>query len=254
MNDFNDLQNRIKTSKHLDFGNILNDAIALFKKGWLQGFLMLLLQFVLILPLMLVVYIPMLFLGGLNFQVFDKEVASVLALIIFVLVSLFAILTISVVAFAIQAGFFRICRQLDRGENQGFDYLYFLKRKYLSKIATIMLIALGINIAAVLLCVLPVFYVAIPIAMIPVVFAFNTHLSASDIVKLSFDLGNKKWFLIFGLTLVSAFLSELVGVLMCGIGLFLTMSFIFVPKYFVYKETLGFDEDIVINEIGVTNM
>jgi hypothetical protein len=32
--------------------------------------------------------------------------------------------------------------------------------------------------------------------------------------------------------------------LMCGIGILVTASFAFIPLYFIYKEVIGFDEDI----------
>jgi uncharacterized membrane protein YccF (DUF307 family) len=100
----------------------------------------------------------------------------------------------------------------------------------------------GISLLATLLCVLPIFYVMVPISLMSVVYAFNPELSASDIVKASFDLGNKKWLLMFGLTIIASLLSQTVGMIMCFIGIFATASFVYLPAYFVYKEVVGFQE------------
>ena len=72
------------------------------------------------------------------------------------------------------------------------------------------------------------------------------------IVKASFKLGNKKWLLTFGLLFVSGLLAEIVGLLMCGIGILFTVAFVYHPTYLIYKDVIGFDEEHVIDEIGNT--
>ena len=88
-----------------------------------------------------------------------------------------------------------------------------------------------------MLCYLPIIYVSVPLSLMPVFYAFNPELSTSNIIKASFDLGNKKWFIIFGLTLVAGFMAMIAGLLLlCGFGIFLTASFAAIPVYFIYKE------------------
>jgi uncharacterized membrane protein len=83
-------------------------------------------------------------------------------------------------------------------------------------------------------------------------FAFNPELSASNIIKASFGLGNKKWLLAFGLIIISSILAQIIGFLMCFIGLFVTSSFVYLPIYFIYKEVVGFDESNELSQIGET--
>ena len=65
----------------------------------------------------------------------------------------------------------------------------------------------------------------------------------TDLIKLSFKLGTKKWLVTFGLVIISSILAEVVGLLLCGIGIFATASFIYLPTYYIYKEVIGFDDN-----------
>ena len=58
MNTLDTLQEKIKHHNNLDFGDILSQAIELYKKVWLQGFLLVLLMFVVLTPFMFAVFLP----------------------------------------------------------------------------------------------------------------------------------------------------------------------------------------------------
>ena len=90
----------------------------------------------------------------------------------------------------------------------------------------------------------------VPLTLVTPIFAFNPEMSPSEIIKSAFSLGNKKWLIVFGLMFVSGLLAELVGLLLCGIGVLFTMSFVYLPTYFVYKDSIGFEEDDEIGLIG----
>jgi uncharacterized membrane protein len=112
--------------------------------------------------------------------------------------------------------------------------------------------AFGISLLAVLLCVFPIIYVMVPVTLINVVYAFNPDLSASNIVNASFKLGNKKWLITFGLIIVAGILAQFVGMIMCFVGVMVTAAFAYLPVYFIYKDSIGFNESNVIDEIGTT--
>ena len=57
------LTQHIKNKPDLDFGTIFSRSIELFKKVWLQGVIILLLTFVVILPFYIIMYIPMIAMG-----------------------------------------------------------------------------------------------------------------------------------------------------------------------------------------------
>jgi uncharacterized membrane protein len=90
----------------------------------------------------------------------------------------------------------------------------------------------------------------VPVSFFSIMFAFNPELSATEIIKASFALGNKKWFLAFGLTIVASFIAEIIGFMMCLVGIFVTASFIYLPAYHIYKEVIGFEDTNEIYQIG----
>ena len=246
MNTITSLSNKIDNAKALDFGTIFSQSVELFKKVWVQGLVMLLLTMILMVPFYIIMYLPMLGMGLIDPESFqnmeniqDFTPLLMLPFAIFVLLmSFFAM----VIGFGMKASFFRICKLKDLEEMGTDDYFYYLKKPYLGKVIKLSLATFGITIAATLLCVLPVFYVMVPVALMNVIFAFNPDLSTSEIIKAGFILGNKKWLLTFGLMIVSGFLAGIVGLLMCCIGIYVTSSFSYLPVYFIYKDSIGFDD------------
>ena len=63
---FTELEKRVQLAKSLDFGDIFNNCITLFKKVWVQGLVMLLLTGLILVPLYLVIYVPFIALGFLD--------------------------------------------------------------------------------------------------------------------------------------------------------------------------------------------
>ncbi|MFL0354322.1 hypothetical protein [Xanthomarina sp. GH4-25] len=254
MNTINTLLEKIENSKTLDFGDIFSRSIELFKKVWVQGLVMLLLMMVILVPFYLMMYLPLIGIGfieadsyqyGLDSIQNNTEFSPLLMIPFFIFIFIFSIVAM-VLSFGMKASFYRICKLKDLGEAGSDDYFFYLKKPYLGKVITLSIMTFGISILAMLLCVLPLIYVMVPITLINVIFAFNPDLSASEIIKAGFKLGNKKWFITFGLIIVSSVLAELVGVLMCFIGLFVTASFVYLPAYYVYKDSVGFEKSVDI--------
>lgn len=249
------LLEKIAQAPSLDFGTIFNDAINLFKKTWVQGFLLQVFTFIMVLPLILVLYMPLIGIvmaqaatGNQDPEVFQAYFAGLG--IIYLLFLAVGILVLSVVSLALNAGFFRIVKRLDHHEAIATsDFFYYFKAKYFGKLVILMLAAVFISTVAIMLCVFPIFYVMVPMYFFTIIFAFNPELSASDIISASFKLGNKKWLLTFGLTIIASFLAQIVGVLLCGIGILFTAPFVFHPMYLVYKNVVGFDGEQPINPI-----
>ena len=208
------------------------------------------------LPLIIILYVPLFTMiiaqaqsGYSDPDMFSEFYAGMSFIyILFVIVGVFVLGAVSV---ALNAAFFRIMKMLDYGEAVSTsDFWYFLKGKYLSKTFMLMLVSILIAIPSVLLCYIPLLYVMVPMSFFAIIFAFNPELSVGDIVKLSFNLGTKKWLLAFGLIFVASLLSQIVGFLLCGIGLLFTAAFVYHPVYLIYKEVIGFDDDGEINQIG----
>lgn len=249
---------RIDNAKALDFGTIFNQAIELYKKSWIQGFLMQLIGLVISLPLILLLYLPFITMiisqsesGHMDPDAFNSFFAGLSFLYLFFFV--FGVLIIATISVALNAGFYRILKDLDHNRATTTSQLfYFFKMNYLGKIAGLMLIAVAIAIPSALLCYIPLIYVIVPMSFFMAVFAFNPELGVGDIVTISFKLGNKKWLLTFGLLVVSYICIMILALVTCGLGSLFLTPFMYHPIYFIYKETIGFDDTTELNQIGMT--
>ncbi len=249
-------QSRIENAKALDFGTIFNLSIELFKKSWLQGFLLQLFVVILMVPFIIAIYVPivMMALSQVDSGNFDPNDMSGLFAglsVFYVLFIIVGILVIGVVQLALTAAFFRILKNLDKGlEAKTSDLFYFLKGNYLGKILVLMLVTILIGIPAALFFYLPLIYVMIPMSFFAITFAMNPEWSVGDIVSSSFRIGNKKWLLTFGLLVVSYIAVMIVTFITCGLGSLFLAPFMYHPIYFIYKETVGFDDTSELNQIG----
>lgn len=242
---FSEIQIKIQNAKALDFGDIFSKCIELFKKVWVQGLVMLLLTMVILIPFYLIMYLPLIGAGFLDssysgYSGYNEDFNLILMIPFFIFILIFSFFAM-VISFGMKASFYRICKLKDLNEAGADDYFYYLKKPYLGKVIKLALMTFGITLIATLLCVIPVIYVVVPVTIMNVIFAFNPEMSASEIVKAGFDLGNKKWLITFGLIIISAILAQIVGMLMCLIGVLVTASFSYLPVYFIYKESVGFD-------------
>ena len=237
---------KIANAMPIDFSELFNESIAVFKTVWLQGVLLQLIGLILSAPLLML---------NLSFdfnnigQSTNSEFASPLPLdifesdsvlsysLLFVLIFLLSIAT-NIVSF----GFFRIIKQMECGQGFVFlDFFYFFKAKELKKAILLVLINFGITMVALLLFVLPIFYVMIPLMFLAPVFAYNSELKISEIIKLTFKLGHKKWGLTFVTTLLNILLIYILTIATCGLGALFFGCFVQIPIYIIYKKTIGVD-------------
>lgn len=268
MNSFQTLLDKIENSKQLDFGSIISRAIELFKEAWVKGLVLILIMLIIVLPLFLVFYIPM-------FQSVMEQVESggydptdssglmQMQTDSFRYTILGITFVMSLISTGLIAGFYRILKRVDFQERTSFsDYFYFFKTKYLGKIFAIAAFSLLIALlnflfekflpqftASLLNIALSIIF-SVYTTLFVLFFAFNPDLESSDIFVLSFKLGSKKWFLIFGLLIVGALLGFL-GAIACFIGVIFTISIAYMPAYFIYKDMFGFNTMSDIDKIGL---
>ncbi|WP_339893217.1 hypothetical protein [uncultured Algibacter sp.] len=252
MNTFKSLEEKINNAKALDFSDIFDSVIELFKKVWLKGFLAVLLVVV----FAIVVNILFSLIGlapknnlasnGFDFDGFFSFYSET------IIYSIPQTILISTITIAIVAAFYRICKQYVLGENVVDDYFYFLKKEYFSKLLMLGIIHTGIAVLAQFLFVIPYIYAFVPLAYFTIIFANNPDLSEGEIVKASFKLGNKKWLITFGTMFVAGLLGML-GIIGCGIGILFTISIMYLPVFFIYKEIIGFEDTNEIEQIGVSD-
>ncbi len=245
----NDILQKIETAATPDFGNLLSNSFNLFKRIWVESLVHLLITMIAVLPFIVLIYLPFIpvlissVLGGAASDFDPFMDYSILMILGYFILLFILIIMMQGVSIAITAHFFQVCKNEDLGtiKDTG-DYFAFLKGNNFSKVFLLSLATFGISLAALLLCYFPIFYVMVPLQLIIVIFAFNDKLSVSEIIKISFKLGNKFWLLLFGLIIVSSMIAQL-GVILCFIGLFITAYFVYIPIYYFYKETIGFNGD-----------
>ncbi|MFS4455020.1 hypothetical protein [Maribacter sp. 2304DJ31-5] len=241
--NFDTLNQIIKEKPSLEFGSIFSRSIDLFKKVWLQGFITLLLTFVTILPFYLMIYIPLIAAGITDPEMLQNETPPIIVIVsMFILMPVFLI-GIMTFGTALNAAFLRICKQKDMDLAGNDDYFYFFKEGRLGKILNLSLLMVGLTILGMLACGIGLIYLLVPMSLFPAFLAFNENLSAMEIIKSSFNLGNKNWLVIFGLVLVMGIVAEL-GIVLCCIGILFTVMLAKVPIYFMYKDGVGFNTEV----------
>lgn len=250
--NFTELEQKINRNNSLDFGDIFSKSITLFKKTWLQGLIVYILSVVLMVPVMFVIYIPMMMvmiplgLMGENIESIEElgvGLGITAGLGLFVLYVIAMVLMFSV-QLIMRAAFYKICKDKDANPNISSDeYFFYFKKKYFKKIMLLSFMSIGAILLGMICFVVPGLILMIPLVYLPIVFAYNPELSAKEIFKTALKLGMKKWWITLFLLLVAGLLAMFVGFLACMVGIYVTASFIYIPTYFVYKETVGFDEN-----------
>ncbi len=244
------LEEKINNAKDLDFGDIISESIELFKKVWLKGFLMIL--FLMIAGFIIGFVFSLLGLAPENNMLIDGVNLESFSEFYFsnALYSIPQTILISILTIAFMSAFYRICKQVVLGGNESDDYFYFFKKEYFNKVFMLGLIHAGIATLAQLMFVIPYIYVFVPLAYFSIIFANNPDLSESDVVKASFKLGNKKWLITFGTMFVTGIIAML-GVLACVVGVFFTITIVYLPVFLIYKEVIGFEDKSEIDQIGM---
>ncbi len=251
MMNYPELDQKIKENVSLDFGDILSKSIELFKKTWLKGFQHLLWTFLVFIIIMMLIMLPLVLIGVFDSYQFDSNEPSPLIILSLFLTMLPAIFLASTFVMLLNAAFFRIIKQIDLNEPaSSVSFGMFMKGKYIKKALLLSCATTLIFLIAFSACYIPIFYVMVPITLLGVIFAFNPDMEVSELLKLSFSLGNKKWLITFGLILVAGLIAEL-GVFACGVGVLFTASFVSLPTYFIYKDAIGFNVKSPIEKIGL---
>lgn len=240
--NFKTLLNDIENSNPLDFGSIFSRSLDLFKDVWLQGFMIVILIFVTIIPFYVLIYIPLLIAGVTDPEMLKSEQAPPEIIIPMVMLLPLMIIAIIAISLLLNAAFLRICRNKDLNLAQSDNYFHYFKKEYVLKALVLSLMMLGLMLLGLLACGLGIIYLVVPISLMPAFLAFKGELSAMEIMKSSFSLGNKNWLVIFGLIIIMGFIAEL-GVFLCFVGVLFTAMLAKIPVYFMFKDAVGFSSE-----------
>ena len=233
MRSFDTISKKISEAQSIDFGDLFNESVAVFKKVWLQGFLLQLITIALSLPL--------LFFNFINFSDFSNNSVPLqfgTAAVFYYGLSI----VLAIVSSFLTFGFFRVIRQMDKGEDfKTVDFFYFFNTERIKKALLVVLANVAVVILALLLCVFPVFYVVIPLMFVTPIFVYNPELSISEVLKSSFALGHKKWGITFLISLLNIIALYVLILLTCGLGSLFFGCFLQMPIYVLYKKIISFD-------------
>lgn len=240
---------RIERAKAPDFGAIFSKSFTLFKDVWTDGMVHVLITMIVVIPFMILIYVPLLPIyidllqhGGDPYYSDGLAAHTVFWWVGYSFLILVLSFALQVVNIAVFSHFYRRMRQVDTGSLQPIGGYFDDLKGNSGKIFVLTLITFGIALLATLLCYLPLFYVLVPLNIILPIYAFNTEMSAGDIIRASFKLGNRFWLVAFGLIIIGSILSSL-GVILCYIGIIATQSFVHIIMYYFYKDTVGFEEE-----------
>ncbi|MDG1374031.1 MAG: hypothetical protein P8M66_06920 [Flavobacteriaceae bacterium] len=239
--------NKIQNSNSIDFGDLFNETLGVFKKVWVQGLLLQLFSLSIMIPFIIVFYIPYFSLimestnnQSLGYNEFNKALFEELGL--YMILAYLSIFVLSIASSILYLGFYRIVKEMDQGNPYAVsDFFYFFNSSRIGKSVGLLLAYFGISVLAALLCFLPLIYAVIPLMFMFPVFAYNSHLTVSEIIKVAFALGNKKWGISFLILILNVILLYAVSFVTCGLGSLFVSCFLYLPQYIIYKKVIGFD-------------
>lgn len=246
--DSNELFEKIENSKKPDFGDVLSKSFELYKKVFSKGLIHALIIFAIAIPFILLVYIPFIpaYLemlqnsGNPSYQPSILDDVSVMVMVIWIIVVFVLSFIMQILNVSVYGHFLKILKNEDLGVAEETGGYFAIAKKHFGKIALLALASMGIGILASLACYFPIFYVMVPLQLTIPIFIFNQELSIENIIKAAFKLGNKYWLVFFGLIFVSALISML-GLIACYVGVIMTMFFSYIVAYYMYKDTIGFE-------------
>ena len=248
MFSFQSLLSKIQGASTIDFGDLFNESVTLFKKVWVQGLILQLFSILIMLPFIIIFYVPYFELilenssnGVMDSAVLGQELIDAYGSSLLWIYSL--MLLASLFSCVLYLGFYRIVKQIDHGQAFVFsDLFYFFKAASIGKALGLAVTYSFISILAALLCFLPIIYAIVPLMFLLPVFTYNPDLSISEIVKVSFVLGNKKWGITFLTLILNGILIYVIALVTCGLGTLFVSCFLYLPQYIIYKKVIGFDE------------
>lgn len=255
--NFEQLIHKIENAKPIDFGNVISKSFELYKTYFQQGLVHTLITMAVVIPFLIVVYWPLLpgYIDAIQhagdpyyqpnfFENFSEVMIIGWVFIVFVLSFL-----VQLLAMSISGHFYLVLRKEDAGVNEAIGGYFELLKTHFGKLLLLTLATTGIALVAALLCYLPIFYVIVPLHWVFPLFVFNPKLSVSEVIKAAFKFANKNWLVFAGLGIICSIMASL-GMILCYIGVIFTSFYIYIATYVTYRDSIGFDDEDDISQIG----
>lgn len=255
--NFEQLMRKIENSKPIDFGNVISKSFELYKTYFSQGLIHSLIVFAFAIPFILIIYVPIMPLyiemienaGNPSYQPSFIEDVSIGMLVVWYILIFVLSFVMQFINMSVSGHFYKFLRKEDTGVSEDIGGYFTILKTHFGKLLLLSLATTGIVLLASLLCYFPVFYVIVPIHWIFPLFIFNPKLSVSEVIKAAFKFANKNWLVFAGLGIVCSIMASL-GMILCYIGIIFTSFYIYIATYVTYRDSIGFDDEDDISQIG----
>jgi hypothetical protein len=147
------------------------------------------------------------------------------------------IASVPFLAYPAYAGFFIVADKIKKGEPYVFEDFFGGFKDKIGPLIIASIVAQLLIFVGIMLCILPGIYLAVAWSFtIPFVLFYTGDFWQA--MELSRKVINKNWFGFFALVLVAGFLSGL-GVILCFVGIFLTLPIFYLSIYAAYEDVVG---------------
>lgn len=232
----------VQQGERVDFRQLLGETRELFLRTWWFGAVLMLLQLILLLPVAVVVVIPVL---GFSAPGGAPALSTVSGApdwgqaLPFAFGFLLATFLANALVLALTAGYFRMVQKVDRGhEVQVMQIFNFLRPQYFTKALVLSAVSMLLALAGTLLLLIPLIYLMVPLALLPLIMGIHPNFTTREMLSASFLMGHRYWWICMGLLLLMGLLAQLIGLMLCGIGVFFTASLTYLPLYLLHKHAL----------------
>jgi len=161
-------------------------------------------------------------------------------------IGVFATIAVTVAVLPMQMGYAILARKIMRNEPYTFSDMFGGYKMTGELIVLYLLYGLLVIVGMVFL-LFPGIYLAIAFAWAPYLMLFYNK-SATDALSLSRKMLHKSWWGIFGFALVALFLLNVAGLMVCLIGILVSLPVSSIAMYVSLHETLGLAESETTEE------
>jgi uncharacterized membrane protein len=147
------------------------------------------------------------------------------------------IASVPFLAYPAYAGFFAVADKIKKGEPYTFDDFFEGFRARFGPLIVASIVSMLLIVAGLFLCILPGIYLAVAYSfVIPFVLFYTGDFWQA--MEFSRAVITKNWLGFLGLIIVAGILSSL-GVILCFVGLFLTLPIYYLTIYAAYEDIVG---------------
>lgn len=242
---------------HLEFGDVFNDSLEIYKKVlWIIG-----LAFLILMIIMgtLSVGVMTIFFGASDFMSNITQFGLLSTSPAYLVISLIVGVLVTIAISPLYAGIAQVCHNAQTNKHYDFNTVFIhYKSSYVKNIAiSALLISLVSGVATDLVMFLGFQFLATLVSyffqfftLFTIPFIIFGNLNAMNAIQASILIVFKKFWIIFALMLVAVIMAML-GLIAICIGILFTLPIIYTTQYAIYRNVIGVEEHDELDEIGI---